>query len=154
MKKRSILRIKDLRIAKGQHIADLYPMVGKLVEPKTDEPPVSDLAKPGFYFLMDPVTESCVARFFVGRQRSKSGFRAVVSHIKTCRSQVGATISVYSKKYNIIFVSLDKMKALTTGYGKGKWALKFTKQHSGNFQNLSEINRMLNDNFKFYAQGY
>lgn len=154
MKKRSILRTKDLRLVKGQHIADLYPMTGKLVEPKTDEPPVSDLAKPGFYFLVDPITESCVARFFVGRQRSKSGFRAVASHIKSCRSKVGAAISVYSKKYNIVFVSLDKMKALTNGHGKGKWALKFTKQHSDDFQNISEMNRMLNDNFKFYTQAY
>lgn len=144
----------DLKKVKAQHIADLVPTTGTLTEPKTNEPPVSGLANPGFYFLVVPRTNEVVARFFVGRQRSKSGFKATVSHIKTQRSATGVTICELANKYSVLFVSVDKMKALTNGYGKGKWALKFTRQHSDDFQNLDEMNRMLNDNFKFYTQGY
>lgn len=151
---RSQMVIKDLKLAKAQHIATTTPQAMILVEPKTSEPPVSDLSKPGFYFFVHPKRGVVMARFYVGRQRTKSGLRAIVSHLRTRRSKVGVRMFDFGTSFDVYFVSVDKMKALTNGFGKGKWALKFVKQHSSDFQNLEEMNRMLDDNFKFYCQTY
>ncbi|ADG60151.1 Ndd-like nucleoid disruption protein [Acinetobacter phage Acj9] len=151
---RSIMTRKDLKLAKAQHIATTTRVTMVLSEPKIDEPPVSDLTKPGFYFFVHPVTQVVVSRFYVGQQRTKAGLRAIVSHLRTTRSTPGKIMKALSTPFDVYFIPVDKMKVLTNGFGKGKWALKFVRQHSGDFQNLEEMNRMLNDNFKFYAQSY
>ena len=119
----------------------------------------SILATPGFYFMVRfssllSQTNLVAARFYVGRQRSKSGFMNVLSQIRAGRSQLGRTMSNNNVIYDVMFIPANKMKPLTTGFGKGQLALTFTRQHNDSFQNLEEMNRMLNDNFKFTLQSY
>lgn len=114
------------------------------------------LAEPGFYFMVKGSTpfRQVAARFFVGRQRSKSGFANVLSQIRQGRSQLGRTLSSNGNLYDVYFVPAQKMKPLTTGFGKGQLSLMFTPKHKDEYQNFSEMNRMLNDNFQFILQSY
>lgn len=147
------MELKDLKLVKAQHIAR-FTATGNLYEPHTQEPPVSNLAGVGFYFFVHAKRSTVYARFFVGRQRSGSGLRNIVSQLRLQRSKTGEIMANSMEAFDVYFVSLDKMKAITNGFGKGKLALKFTSQHADKYQNLDEMNRMLNDNFKFYAQKY
>ncbi|UDY80657.1 nucleoid disruption protein [Shigella phage CT01] len=117
------------------------------------------LSNPGFYFLVSkfggPFDSPCVsARFYVGNQRSKQGFSAVLSHIRQRRSQLARTIANNNVPYTVFYLSASKMKPLTTGFGKGQLALAFTRNHHSEYQTLEEMNRMLADNFKFVLQAY
>ncbi|AEA73217.1 Ndd-like nucleoid disruption protein [Shigella phage Shfl2] len=117
------------------------------------------LSKPGFYFLVSkfggPFDSPCVsARFYVGNQRSKQGFSAVLSHIRQRRSQLACTIANNNVPYTVFYLPASKMKPLTTGFGKGQLALAFTRNHHSEYQTLEEMNRMLADNFKFVLQAY
>lgn len=113
------------------------------------------LSKPGFYFLVNEFDGSCVsARFYVGNQRSKQGFSAVLSHIRQRRSQLARTIANNNMTYTVFYLPSSKMKPLTTGFGKGQLALAFTRNHHSEYQTLEEMNRMLADNFKFVLQAY
>lgn len=113
------------------------------------------LSKPGFYFLVNEFDGSCVsARFYVGNQRSKQGFSAVLSHIRQRRSQLARTIANNNMAYTVFYLPSSKMKPLTTGFGKGQLALAFTRNHHSEYQTLEEMNRMLADNFKFVLQAY
>lgn len=113
------------------------------------------LSKPGFYFLVSEFGGSCVsARFYVGNQRSKQGFSAVLSHIRQRRSQLARTIANNNVLYTVFYLPASKMKPLTTGFGKGQLALAFTRNHHSEYQTLEEMNRMLADNFKFVLQAY
>ncbi|EIT7100953.1 naphthalene 1,2-dioxygenase [Escherichia coli] len=117
------------------------------------------LSNPGFYFLVSkfggPFDSPCVsARFYVGNQRSKQGFSAVLSHIRQCRSQLARTIANNNVPYTVFYLPASKMKPLTTGFGKGQLALAFTRNHHSEYQTLEEMNRMLADNFKFVLQAY
>lgn len=111
-----------------------------------------NMLSPGFYFLVLPETGLCHARYFCGRQRSGKGFYEVVKSINYGLSEVSRKLS--NKKFIVMFIDAEKMKPLTTGWKKGQISMIFTRSHSDNFQNLSEINRILNDNFKFVAQKY
>ncbi|AKN44628.1 putative nuclear disruption protein [Escherichia phage PEC04] len=117
------------------------------------------LSNPGFYFLVSkfggPFDSPCVsARFYVGNQRSKQGFSAVLSHIRQRRSQLARTIANNNVAYTVFYLPASKMKPLTTGFGKGQLALAFTRNHHSEYQTLEEMNRMLADNFKFVLQAY
>ncbi|QLF80871.1 nuclear disruption protein [Escherichia phage vB_EcoM_SP1] len=117
------------------------------------------LSNPGFYFLVSkfggPFDSPCVsARFYVGNQRSKQGFSAVLSHIRQRRSQLARTIANNNVPYTVFYLPASKMKPLTTGFGKGQLALAFTHNHHSEYQTLEEMNRMLADNFKFVLQAY
>ena len=117
------------------------------------------LSNPGFYFLVSkfggPFDSPCVsARFYVGNQRSKQGFSAVLSHIRQRRSQLARTIANNNVPYTVFYLPASKMKPLTTGFGKGQLALEFTRNHHSEYQTLEEMNRMLADNFKFVLQAY
>lgn len=117
------------------------------------------LSNPGFYFLVSkfggPFDSPCVsARFYVGNQRSKQGFSAVLSHIRQRRSQLARTIANNDVPYTVFYLPASKMKPLTTGFGKGQLALAFTRNHHSEYQTLEEMNRMLADNFKFVLQAY
>lgn len=117
------------------------------------------LSNPGFYFLVSkfggPFDSPCVsARFYVGNQRSKQGFSAVLSHIRQRRSQLARTIVNNNVPYTVFYLPASKMKPLTTGFGKGQLALAFTRNHHSEYQTLEEMNRMLADNFKFVLQAY
>lgn len=117
------------------------------------------LSNPGFYFLASkfggPFDSPCVsARFYVGNQRSKQGFSAVLSHIRQRRSQLARTIANNNVPYTVFYLPASKMKPLTTGFGKGQLALAFTRNHHSEYQTLEEMNRMLADNFKFVLQAY
>lgn len=117
------------------------------------------LSNPGFYFLVSkfgsPFDSPCVsARFYVGNQRSKQGFSAVLSHIRQRRSQLARTIANNNVPYAVFYLPASKMKPLTTGFGKGQLALAFTRNHHSEYQTLEEMNRMLADNFKFVLQAY
>lgn len=117
------------------------------------------LSNPGFYFLVSkfggPFDSPCVsARFYVGNQRSKQGFSAVLSHIRQRRSQLARTIANNNVPYTVFYLPASKMKPLTTGFGKGQLTLAFTRNHHSEYQTLEEMNRMLADNFKFVLQAY
>ncbi|HFG0931947.1 TPA: naphthalene 1,2-dioxygenase [Klebsiella pneumoniae] len=114
------------------------------------------LAQPGFYFMVKGAGENRAvgARFFVGNQRSAQGFNATLSHIRQGRSQLARTMASNNVVYEVLYLPQSKMKPLTTGFKKGQLALAFTRQHSSEMQTLSELNRILNDNFKFVLQSY
>ena len=122
-------------------------------------PHKDSLSNPGYYFLVSkfggPFDSPCVsARFYVGNQRSKQGFSAVLSHIRQRRSQLARTIANNNVPYTVFYLPSSKMKPLTTGFGKGQLALAFTRNHHSEYQTLEEMNRMLADNFKFVLQAY
>ena len=122
-------------------------------------PHKDSLSNPGFYCLVSkfggPFDSPCVsARFYVGNQRSKQGFSAVLSHIRQRRSQLARTIANNNVPYTVFYLPASKMKPLTTGFGKGQLALAFTRNHHSEYQTLEEMNRMLADNFKFVLQAY
>ena len=112
----------------------------------------------GFYFLMFSDDKASYlgasARFFVAKQRSKAGFESVLNHIRSGRSQLGRTLRSNLATYGVFWIHADKMKPLTTGYGKGLLAMAFTRQHHSDAQTYSELNRILNDNFVFTMQKY
>ena len=157
MKTKTIMRLSDLRNVKAELVAKLA-LTGYLRNPKTpgDEAsaPTADLTRPGFYFLVHENKATVFARYFVGRQRSKSGFANVASQIRALRSKTSETIMDERAGYFVYFMPIEAMKPLTTGFMKGKFALFLTRSHNDRFQNIEEMNRMLNDNFKFFAQKY
>lgn len=116
-------------------------------------PDREECARPGFYVLVNPA-QYATARFYVGRQRTKSGFYNVMSQIRQGRSQLTRTLANNGVIYDVYFVPVEKMKPLTTGYQKGQLALMFTPKHNYEYQNLEEMNRILNDNFIFSLQKY
>lgn len=111
----------------------------------------------GFYFLVMKDKNQFVhasARFFVAKQRSKTGFENVMSKIRQGLSQTTRTLGHNHVFYGVFWLPANKMKPLTTGYGKGQLSLAFTRQHRSEAQTYSELNRLLNDNFKFTLQSY
>lgn len=111
-----------------------------------------DMATPGFYFVVKAFTGLVHARFYFGRQRSKRGFADTLVSINSGRTEV--TRKLQHGEFIIHFIAAEKMKPLTTGWGKGQLAMAFTKSHRDSFQNLEEMNRTLNDNFRFVLQKY
>ena len=114
------------------------------------------LAQPGFYFVVKGSADwrQVAARFFVGNQRSAQGFNATLSHIRQGRSQLARTMANNGVVYSVHYLPIEKMKPLTTGFGKGQLKLAFTFRHKSEMQTMSELNRILNDNFKFILQSY
>ena len=157
MKVKSIMRVKDLRVVGAQRVAQ-FTSTGKLREPGKNFAlglkPTADLSRPGFYFMVHPRKETVYARFYVGRQRSKQGFNNTASQLRLQRSSVGEVIMNAHVPFDVFFLPLEHMKPLTNGFMKGKFALLLTRSHNDKFQNMEEMNRMLSDNFKFYAQKY
>ncbi|UYM28921.1 nucleoid disruption protein [Serratia phage vB_SspM_LC53] len=112
------------------------------------------LAQPGFYFVVKGAADhrQVAARFAIGRQRSGQGFRGVLGNIRSDRSQANRTMHYNGVLYEVLYLPIEKMKPLTIGFGKGQLALAFTRRHNDEFQNLTEMNLMLGDNFKFILQ--
>lgn len=129
--------------------------LGYLVEPNQDKAiyPKADLTKQGFYFLTNAKSE-VVARFYIGRQRSKCGFEAVIRHVRDKRSAVCKNLMDAFENHNVYYIPSERMKPLTTGVNKGTVGLLMTRSHNDRFQNLEEMNRILNDNFKFLFQRF
>lgn len=140
-----IMTTTDLQVASPK-------FVGTLVRGIMEQDPAADLAEPGFYFAVRKQTGLVHARFFVGKTRSATGFMNVVSKVNQQRSFTMKAMS--ANAYDIFFVAIDKMKPLTTGFGKGQLALAFTRQHTSSYQTMDELNRLLADNFKFVLQKY
>lgn len=113
----------------------------------------STKSAPGFYFMVEP-GEKTAGRFYIGRQRTKIGLDAVLSHIRTGRSRMARQMANDFRVYDLLFIPVGSMKKLTTAYGKGSVRSMFTSEHNEAFQNLEEMNRMLNDHFKFTMQKY
>lgn len=114
--------------------------------------PKEDLTKAGFYFLVN--NEIVVARFYIGRQRSKCGFEAVARHIRAGRSKVCKQIISSGKTYAVYYASIDQMKPLTVAVNKGAIGTILTRAYNDRYQNLEEMNRMLSDNFEFLYQKF
>ncbi|BBC78338.1 Ndd-like nucleoid disruption protein [Escherichia phage EcS1] len=112
------------------------------------------LAQPGFYFVVKGAMgyRQVAARFAIGRQRSGHGFRGVLSNIRSDRSQANRTMHYNGVLYEVLYLPIEKMKPLTTGFGKGQLALAFTRRHNEEYQNITEMNLMLGDNFNFILQ--
>lgn len=113
----------------------------------------ADTSLQGFYFLVDE-NDKTVARFYIGRQRSKCGMECTTRHIRNKRSKVCKLIMESEKQYDVYYIPTEKMKPLTTGYAKGKLAMMVTRSHNDRYQNIEEMNRMLSDNFKFSFQKF
>lgn len=145
VKHRSFLNKSDLVKSKGQMVATLN--AGNLGSVD------GDLTLPGFYFLVHARKEIVYSRYYVGRQRTKQGFLNIASQIKLNRSKVSIFLNTQGT-FLVYFIPADSMKALTTAHNKGRLQAFFTKNHFDGFQNLEEMNRLLNDNFKFFAQKY
>lgn len=118
------------------------------------EPLPEVTSAPGFYFMVKGKSGHRLvsSRYAIGRQEKKQGFRGVLSNIRSDRSQANRTMHYNNVVYDVIYVPIEKMKPLTTGYGKGQLALAFTKRHNEAYQNLTEMNRMLSHNFHFILQ--
>lgn len=112
------------------------------------------MAQPGFYFVVkgEGPRRMVSARFAIGRQKTKQGFRGVLSNIRSDRSQANRTMHYNGVTYEVLYLPVEKMKPLTTGFGKGQLSLMFTKRHEEAFQNLTEMNQMLADTFSFTLQ--
>ncbi|ARB05775.1 hypothetical protein fHeYen901_2 [Yersinia phage fHe-Yen9-01] len=112
--------------------------------------------RPGFYFMVPAgqVLPVCSARFYVGRQRSNSGFDSTLSTLRNKDTSTSRFILSRPYSFNVYFIDALKMKPLTTGFGKGQLKMIFTRSHNEEFQNLHEMNRMLNDVFFFPGQKY
>lgn len=159
---RTILKRADLEAIGAVHVCSIkngeyIDIDGKAVLPNREI-----LSESGFYFLVRgrvpgyvrKTLHQCDARYYVGRQRCKQGFTAVVNSIRRRISNTSYLLATNNIGYDVLFVPTTKMKPLTTGYGKGQIAMAFTSSHNDRYQNLQEMNRMLNDNFKFYYQVY
>lgn len=149
MKDKLDLSIKDLTSAKGQIIGTWAMGV---FSPSTE----FDLNTKGFYFFLDPRANVCLARFFVGEQRSAQGFAAVLTHIRLRRSRVAELMMIPEKTGNlmVVHVPVVRMKYLTSAFAKGRIAKAFSRTLSDPYQNMSQVNRQLNDIFKFKLQKY
>lgn len=147
--KRNIMYTSNL-VKAGAEIVATFDADGVLASERTPD----QLASPGFYFFGHRNKGTVYARFYIGRQRSKTGLRNIASQLRCCRSNVGGRIMASLTTFDVYFVPVDKMKSLTTAFGKGKLGSMLTRAHSSQYQNLEEMNRMLNDHFKFYAQVY
>lgn len=112
------------------------------------------MAQPGFYFVVkgEGPNRLVAARFAIGRQKTRQGFKGVLSNIRSDRSHANRTMHYNDVTYEVLYLPIEKMKPLTTGIGKGQLALIFTKRHDESFQNLTEMNQMLADNFTFALQ--
>lgn len=148
---KSIMTVNILEKAGAERVSTLSPVLGRGYSRVELDPSSHDMATPGFYFLVNQVSGLVHARFFVGNTRSRTGFNNVVSQINARRSC--PMMNLYNT-FAVYFIAHDKMKPLTTGWGKGQIAMAFTRSHNSDTQTLSELNRMLNDNFKFVVQKY
>ena len=156
---RKRMKFSDLALTKAKLVAQFSTLDGKIYEPNTNQVPVFDTNSPGFYFFVpleagntDPDIH---ARFFVGRQRSSCGLRDIASQLKRQRTMTGKKIIASKLQFDVYYVSIENAKPITTGYPKkSKVALAFTRKHSGNYQNLEELNRIISDHFEFVAQRY
>lgn len=149
--KKSPLTLSQMQKCKPELVAEKDPK-GWLVEPD-DQPkyPTADLTQQGFYFVVDGFDE-VVARFYIGRQRSKCGLEAVFRHIRSRRSAVCHKLMDANQWHEIWYVPSERMKPITTAVGKGTIGTLVTRSHNDRFQNLEEMNRMLNDVFTFKYQ--
>lgn len=141
---KTIMTVQDLKKA-GSEVVTILDR-GEI------NPTSHDLATPGFYFLVNTKTGLVHARFYFGRQRSQTGFRDTLTSIRSGRT--GVTRKLQKGTYLVEFIAAEKMKPLTTGFGKGQIAMAFTASHNDRYQNLEEMNRTLADNFSFVLQKY
>lgn len=148
---KSNLMLSDLLNAKAKQVA-ILDVSGYLLSHDLTKP-MEATDKQGFYFLVNQEHKT-VARFYVGRQRTKSGMECVTKHIRKRRSKVCERIMDAKQVFDVYYIPTEKMKPLTTGYKKGKLASLVTKQHNDRYQNLEEMNRMLSDNFAFTFQRF
>lgn len=157
---RKNMKLSNLLFSKAKLVAQFVTRDGRLYEPNNDIKPTFDTSSPGFYFLVPLPTlgeqdPDVYARFYVGRQRLKCGLENVAAQLRLQRSMTGKKIMGTNFQFDVYYINIKNIKPLTTGYPKtGKIALALTRKHKGDYQNLEELNRILNDNFKFVAQKY
>lgn len=149
---KTFMTVNILEKAGAERVSTLSPVLGRGYSRVALDPTSHDMATPGFYFLVHSVSGLVHARFFVGNTRSRTGFNNVVSMIN--RRYSTPMTQLLGKTFAVYFIAHDKMKPLTTGWGKGQIAMAFTRSHNSDAQTLSELNRMLNDNFIFVVQKY
>lgn len=147
------LKTEQLKKAGAQRVAFLTRAVTLVGDLNLRTKPTADLTRDGFYFIVNGGGLT-VARYYVGRQRSKAGFEHVIRKMRKEKTSTNAKILNSFETYEIYWLPTVAMKPVTTGVNKGPIALLLTKAHNDRFQNLEEMNRMLNDNFKFLFQKY
>lgn len=110
-----------------------------------------DQSQPGFYFFVRAEVDNCVARFFAGRTRTGQSLNKIIGNINRVDCSLCSNY-LRSGEYDIYFIQADKIKPLTTGWGKGQIAMTFTRSHQSPYQTLTEVNQILGDNFRFKFQ--
>ena len=147
---RKVMTRDDLHYAGMKHVGK-FTKDGKLTDLNVQEFP-HDANIPGFYFFLNTYTDEVWARFYIGRQRTKGGLQKILSQLRTQRGSTAIQMMNADTYFRIYYVSPTNMKPLTNAFGKSTLGQMFTRQHSEEYQNFEEMNRMLNDNFIFVAQ--
>lgn len=149
-----VLTLDILRESKAELIG-VFHKNGDFCKPFTNTYPIVDLMRQGFYFFVNKTSDEVSARFYMGRRRSECGFEnGCLRKIRKHDTKVGEAIMLADTSFDVYYISSEKMKRLTTAFGKGKMLTMMTSSHNDRYQNLEEMNRMLNDNFKFEFQKY
>lgn len=112
----------------------------------------NSLTAPGYYFITQAKTKTVLARFYVGRTKRQEGFKATFRNLRAKRSITG--VLAMQVDLDVYYVHAKDMKHLTTAFGKSKLGSMFTKCHSGEYNSLQEVNRMLSEGFVFQWQRY
>lgn len=112
----------------------------------------NSLTAPGYYFITQSRTKTVLARFYVGRTKRQEGFKSTFHNLRAMRSITG--VLAMQTELDVYYVHAKDMKHLTTAFGKSKLMSMFTKCHSGEYNSLQEVNRMLSEGFKFKWQRY
>lgn len=148
------MTLENLNSTKPELIG-LFLKTGAFIDVNTQKYPSVDLKRQGFYFFVSKSTSNVVARFYIGRRRSQCGFEnGVRRHILAEKTSVGKSIMNANTDFYVFYVPSENMKTLTTAFGKNKIGQMLTRPHNDRYQNLEEINRMLNDNFVFTFQKF
>ena len=141
--------------------AEIVAVMDKTSKDKTAFEIISQesATRPGFFFVVGNDFPDVVARFFIGNQRNNKGFAEKISrwkgNIQSCRSLTDMNMwnLVYKKGVKIYFLPYKNTKYLTYPE-KGQISMMFSGPHKSELQTMSEINRILNDLYKFAFQKY
>lgn len=111
-----------------------------------------DISKPGYYFVFAHDDERCLARYYCGRQRTQQGFTRAISHIRTGRSNVSRSI-IDRGTISVYYIPVEKIKHLLNK-NRSFFVKTFSRTQSDIFENISEVNLLLSDQYKFLYQDY
>ena len=146
---RSNMKLEDLREAGATHVAQI-DVSGNL---KTNVMTYPDMSATGFYFLVDRHNSEVVARFYVGAgPGNNSSFENTVAQIRLRRTAVARKIMDLETYFDVYFIKVKDMKPVIKDNASGKVAELLGPENSTKYSSISELNKLLNTNFKFRTQ--